>query len=256
MSVQTYCFDWKDVVYTEKRVQDSIIESYFEIRNDLKRPIITIPDASLELHFFYRDTDPAVYAAGTAYEGRPLKRPINSSCFGVRFRPGVITDCFREYAEGFDDSNYRIDNNYVMRDVLEQMAGSASFAQRMEIFDRCLPAIEQLSMHPLTRYLIHRIEQSSSEKLNITALVEETGYTHRYVDRLFRAETGVTVKRFADIVRMQQAIYRLKNTDRTALTALACDLGYYDQPHFNRCFKKFTSYSPSVFCESFLQKSG
>lgn len=80
--------------------------------------------------------------------------------------------------------------------------------------------------------------------INIAKIAEEVGYNQRYLDRVFKEAVGVSMKKYAEIIRIQKAIYYLQNS----LTYEIYErLGYYDQAHFIKDFKKNTSLTPSRF---------
>jgi AraC-like DNA-binding protein len=59
---------------------------------------------------------------------------------------------------------------------------------------------------------------------------------------------GASPKQFSHIVRMNAAISKRKSSP--FLFDLAFENGYYDQPHFNNDFRKFTGQTPTDFFRS------
>ncbi len=54
------------------------------------------------------------------------------------------------------------------------------------------------------------------------------------------------MKKYSDIIRAQTAITYLNSTN---LMDVIIDLGYYDQAHFIRDFKQYTSLTPKSFVD-------
>lgn len=80
--------------------------------------------------------------------------------------------------------------------------------------------------------------------VTISDIAVQTGYNQRYLDRVFKESLGVSMKKYAGIIRIQKAIYYLQNN----LTYEIYErLGYYDQAHFIKDFKKNTSLTPNKF---------
>ena len=80
--------------------------------------------------------------------------------------------------------------------------------------------------------------------VSISGIAGQIGYNQRYLDRVFKNSLGVSMKKYAGIIRIQKAIYYLQNN----LTYEIYDrLGYYDQAHFIKDFKKNTSLTPNQF---------
>ena len=84
----------------------------------------------------------------------------------------------------------------------------------------------------------------------VSQMVESLGYSQRYVNNIFKHYFGVSVKKYSDIIRAQAAINYLEFTD---VMDVIMDLGYYDQAHFIRDFKQYTSLTPQSFVEQVRQ---
>lgn len=77
-------------------------------------------------------------------------------------------------------------------------------------------------------------------------LVRLTGYSERHLRRVCRERLGLGPKTFARVLRVNQACGRLR-AGSPSLTALAQDLGYYDQAHFIHDFRAVCGVSPSGY---------
>ena len=69
---------------------------------------------------------------------------------------------------------------------------------------------------------------------------------HTYVSKRFKEAVGCTMKTYASIIRTQNAIRFLSDSRYRGVTGLdiGTGLGYYDQSHFDREFKKYTTLVP------------
>jgi len=89
--------------------------------------------------------------------------------------------------------------------------------------------------------------RSSHGLTSIAAVARSTGYSRRYLDRLFRDNIGLPPKTLATIFRFQRFYTQwARGQQYEALRAELCD-SYYDQSHFAREFKRFTDRSPRAF---------
>lgn len=81
----------------------------------------------------------------------------------------------------------------------------------------------------------------------IHELANRTGYSRRYVDKLFRQHVGLAPKVLAGIFRFQK-FYR-KWAEGDSFESLKAELyeHYYDQPHFTREFRRMTGAPPRQF---------
>jgi len=73
--------------------------------------------------------------------------------------------------------------------------------------------------------------------LRISELAAEVGWSRRYLATRFHAETGLTPKAAARVIRFERACDRLRSPHRPALAEVAADAGYVDQAHLSRDFR-------------------
>ena len=71
--------------------------------------------------------------------------------------------------------------------------------------------------------------------------------TVRTLERKFKQSSGHTVKDVAGLMRFEQARNRLWTEPETSLAALAQALGYTDQSHLSREFKRYSGMTPAAF---------
>ena len=85
--------------------------------------------------------------------------------------------------------------------------------------------------------------------LSVADLAAETGWSARYLGAQFRAETGLSPKAAARVIRFDRArralARRHANGRRDFLADLAADCGYYDQAHLAREFRELAGCPPS-----------
>jgi AraC-like DNA-binding protein len=99
---------------------------------------------------------------------------------------------------------------------------------------------------PAVRYAVNAIRTSSS-RLPIGKIADETGLSHKHLLREFDRCVGLTPKMFARLCSFQRAIEWIghKRAVDWADTAAMC--GYYDQAHFIHEFRAFSGLSPSHY---------
>lgn len=71
--------------------------------------------------------------------------------------------------------------------------------------------------------------------------------TVRTLERNFKQSSGYTVKDVSALIRFEQARNHLWHNPNAGLTALAHELGYTDQPHLSREFKRYSGTTPAAF---------
>lgn len=88
--------------------------------------------------------------------------------------------------------------------------------------------------------------QHGAEKTELADVAEHLAVSERQLNRIFKTATGTTVIHYFNKHRILQARYYLISTN-LGLKEIAERLGYYDQYHFSRSFKKTTGFTPSQF---------
>ena len=85
-----------------------------------------------------------------------------------------------------------------------------------------------------------------AEKTELADVAEHLAVSERQLNRIFKTATGTTVIHYFNKHRILQARYYLISTN-LGLKEIAERLGYYDQYHLSRMFKKATGFTPSQF---------
>ncbi len=112
--------------------------------------------------------------------------------------------------------------------------------------------------HRQTSALTHQATKLLREthgNLKINDLETHTGYSRRTLQRQFAEDLGLSPKTFSRIVRCQNAIHDINRHTDVVLSDLAFDLGFSDQSHFQREFKKFVNATPVEYLNK-LQGNG
>jgi AraC family transcriptional regulator len=85
-----------------------------------------------------------------------------------------------------------------------------------------------------------------SENLTLARVARASGVHPVYLGQIFRQEFGETLGEYLNRIRVHAAAAMLANSD-LPLSAVAADLGFYDQSHFTRVFRQFTGATPGTF---------
>ncbi len=149
-------------------------------------------------------------------------------------------------------------------DVLGRLAGEArervlaapGWAQRFDaveefLADRVRAARDpgRAEPRPEVSYAWERLRRSHGA-VSVADLAAETGWSARHLGEQFRAETGLSPKAGARVVRFDRARRRLMRRQardgRVVLAEFAAECGYYDQAHLARDFRDLAGCPPSV----------
>jgi AraC-like DNA-binding protein len=80
---------------------------------------------------------------------------------------------------------------------------------------------------------------------SIKELSFSTGFSVKTIEINFNKRVGLSPKKFTRIMKFQKAHRTISKEGLTNLVKVALSSGYFDQPHFNREYKKLTGYNPN-----------
>jgi len=89
-----------------------------------------------------------------------------------------------------------------------------------------------------------------AENLTLAQVARACGVHPVYLGQIFRQEFGETLGEYLNRIRVRAAAGMLANSD-LPLSAVAVDLGFYDQSHFTRVFREFTGATPGTFRDEY-----
>lgn len=90
--------------------------------------------------------------------------------------------------------------------------------------------------------------------LDMKSIAGKSGYTQQHFISIFKKYVGVSPKQFERVVRFNQILKRVNSTEAVDIdwSGLAFEVGYYDQSHLIKDFKRFSGFSPNMY----LSKAG
>ncbi|MDV7135226.1 AraC family transcriptional regulator [Williamsia muralis] len=129
--------------------------------------------------------------------------------------------------------------------LVEQLVAEPDAGARFGILDQILgdAMASGPSPDPEVLYVWNRLQRTSGS-VQIGELLSDTGWSRSRLAARFRAQTGLTPKAAASIVRLDRAAQQLMAQPNASLSSMALSCGYFDQAHFNRDFKNFAACTP------------
>jgi methylphosphotriester-DNA--protein-cysteine methyltransferase len=97
---------------------------------------------------------------------------------------------------------------------------------------RCADAVRQLSEDPVRP---------------VADIAASLGVSHGHLDRLFTEHVGLSPRTLARILRMRRLLAGIDVHGGVGWAAKAAELGWYDQAHLIRDFKRHTGVTPSEY---------
>ena len=95
-----------------------------------------------------------------------------------------------------------------------------------------------------------RLQDNPDETPDLAALAREAGVHPAHLARAFRTRYGCSIGTFARQQRIQSAATQLTTTDFT-IAGIALALGFVDQSHFTRQFRRHFGLTPRAYRERF-----
>lgn len=83
--------------------------------------------------------------------------------------------------------------------------------------------------------------------MQVSQVAEATHATVRTLERKFKQSSGHTVKDVSGLMRFEQVRNRLWHYPEANLAGLAHEMGYTDQSHLSREFKRYSGTTPAAF---------
>jgi len=173
---------------------------------------------------------------------------------GTKFRPGGFRPFFGRPVSALTNRTLPLDEIFGPAGLeLETRAlACADPLAGFEIVQGFLRGLDPVS-DPAVE-LVGRIAERAATDRDITRvdhLVKEFGLGARKLQRLFDEYVGVTPKWIIQRYRLHEAAERIAAGTATDGATLALDLGYADQAHFIRDFKKLVGSSPAEYARAF-----
>lgn len=246
-----FVFDTRDF-YQEIYLSQGISHFYtYHIDDD--RPLRTVPDGCIDLFFEFTGDRMQGYVCGTQLMYNCQEGHGSDEVFGIRFMPGIqpkMLACTMK-----DVLARKIPIEEVMRDGdrewLDRLSEESDFYQRIRIFLEAYTKIEKNGPAPFgKKEIVQSVKQMVYEAdgiIRVSAIAENTGYSERYINKIFIDEMGFSPKIFCKIIQFQRALEFLNYGAPEKMTDAAVMLGYYDQPQFIRDFTKYAGITPKKY---------
>lgn len=153
------------------------------------------------------------------------------------------------------DDGLSHDEAYMMADIYSRKADSATDRDDLQrlLEDMCLDYAGRIreikkeniiSVH--IRKCIEHIYEDLSADLSAKGLADLTNLNVSYLCKLFKQETGQTIKAYVTAAKMDTAQNLLKYSDLSC-SEIATSLGYCSQSAFTYAFRQFTGTTPGKY---------
>lgn len=215
--------------------------------------LLAVPDGCVDIFFDCDATRPIARICGTPLTAQAVQLHQHHHYFGVRFSPGVIPSFINVLAEELTERELDLleVSGFAQR-IFESIVQAPLLADQIRLFNDYLTPQLMSKTSRLTAMIVQQTLHHRGD-IRLQQLEDLSGYTSRTLHRQFRQDTGMAPKTFFRIIRCQAALDTLNTRQDVSFSQLALDLGFSDQSHFLRDFKKLVSTTPCDYQRKMLQ---
>lgn len=243
------------ILNTENFQQKVILQngiSYFyqfDLPEDMLIPVV--PDGCVNFLFVYTGESMHAYGCGTKPQ-YTTEQFLKGTTFGVCFMLGMQPDFIGVKTKTLLGNRMELGSILLgEKKWLDDLADASTFEERIQIFLDSNIALDTEKKELFgKKQLFNNVKQlmyDSDGKIRIGEIQELSGYTNRYINKVFLEEMGYSPKTFCKIIQFQRAIEFLNDGSKDKMTDAAVELGYYDQPQFIRDFKRYAGITPKKY---------
>ena len=208
---------------------------------------LAIPDGCVDILFDCHPQFPTARICGTTLEARNAYLSEERLYFGVRFSAGVIPDFLDAYADDIPDNEFNfLDAAPQGKTIFSRIIEAKDFSSKITLFQQYFSRYLTRKNSRVTQSVIQEIHAAEGN-VRIDQLANLTGYSCRTIQRQFKHDIGLSPKIFSRIVRCQSALNRIHDAGSCSYGDIPYELGFSDQSHFLREFKRFSSTTPTHY---------
>jgi AraC-like DNA-binding protein len=181
-----------------------------------------------------------------------LRMTQSPTLFAVSFHPQGISQFFPIPMSELTNRTIPLKylNVQLYNELFTQLSDATTFERRVQITEWLLLSmltrhhqrLEFTRIQAVIRAILYR-----SGSVGVSELSNISCLSLKQFERVFMEQIGLTPKQYLRIVRFQAAIHRKAQDRSLSLSHLACDAGYYDQPHLSNEFKTLSGLTPGQF---------
>lgn len=184
---------------------------------------------------------------------QPIQLEIDGSYLLIIFQlyPFVLKAFWNITPEKINDNCYYLTNTAgrSIDDLTNDILSAGNVAEKFRMLSEILLMYYENKRDSLDFEIRDAIQYIIETKgqMAVASITKKTHLNLRTFERRFKKETGLSPKRFAQIIQFSSSLQQLTVKDFTKLTDIVYENGFADQSHFIRVFKAFTGKTPGSF---------
>jgi AraC-like DNA-binding protein len=236
------------------------ISHFFSFSNKSSHDI-TIPllvDSCSNLIFEYKDGSVRTHLIGITVEKRTFSVKKNAEYFGVRLQPSA-TKFVREYSpKELVGKIVILDELPSTKDFCKKMGGQTDFESRMATFLSEYAEFQSHGDETTKTALFTQISDLIIQRkgiVKVSELEQLSGYSSRYMNKIFDKELGLSAKQLCNSVKFQFLLDDMNRGTGDTFTSISSEYNFYDQAHFIHEFKEFSGKTPGEYTDEVESKN-
>jgi AraC-like DNA-binding protein len=175
---------------------------------------------------------------------------------GIRFQDEAAKHIYGINAHELSDTELSVEDlwgkkSVLLSDPLMDLLNEGDYAAAIAILESFLAAkfyafYKKDAVLSYSLNLVH----TAKGKLSLQELSLKTGYSERYLQKMFHEKRGISFQRLNKIARFQSFLHLLSAPEKQSLTSLSYEAGYFDQAHLVRDCRTFTGMTPKEYLRS------
>ena len=185
----------------------------------------------------------------------PCKKDTKTMYFHLSADKGDLCDT----ADGFPcfiDTSANKNIKRIFHDTVEaKLSGNERKAGLLSELLLCELMTENnlAEQNPVSDRIINIIRQSPEKFFSNKELAEKLDVSVKTAENKFKSTCGITIHQYILKFKAEQAVSYFKNFPEMQIKEVAYNLGFYDEYHFSKQFKKVMGVSPTEYRNNFLK---
>lgn len=204
------------------------------------RIVIQCLDGKNALHSDHYRSIPAASLKGITSKPAHFQMEPTYSHVAISLFPHGVKALFG--IDGYETVDSVLDlQHFFPKEVIERIIQARQTNTRISVLEKYL--LQKLSMiKAVDRRVANFIHLCP--RTHYGRVLDQYGISERQFERKFLQFIGFTPSYYKRVTRFEMAYSRIQQGDYQSLSGLAYELGYADQSHLNRDFKKFSGATP------------
>lgn len=236
------------------------ISHFFNFSNksgqDITVPLIV--DGCSNLIFEYKDGTVRTHLIGSTIETRTFSVKKDAEYFGVRLLPSGAAFLKEIPVKETVGKIIIIDEIASAKQFCSLMGEQKDFDSRMRTFMQEYPKLrDDIKNNDKQAELFAQITDLIVQrrgKMKVSELENLSGYSSRYINKIFDKELGMSAKQLCSTIKFQFLLSDMNKGDAKNLISISSEYNFYDQAHFIHEFKEFTGKTPGEYANEVEEK--